>query len=64
MSRGWPLLFPLAGVVWWLLGFPPSWGWLVAPMFPDMPVSLGMLVSLVVVVAGLALTLRLVLDNS
>jgi hypothetical protein len=50
---GWLLLLPVAGLGWWLLGFPPGWGWLAAPMFPTMPVSLGMLVVLATVVIGL-----------
>ena len=38
--------------MWWLLGFPPGWGWLVLPMIPSMPISLGMLVVLAAVVIG------------
>ena len=58
----WPLLVPFPGIGWWLLGFPPDRGWLLAPMVPPLPVSLGMLVTLALVVAlwGLA---RLALDN-
>jgi hypothetical protein len=37
-------------VGWWLLGFPPGWGWLVLPMSPSMPVSGGQLVVLATVV--------------
>jgi hypothetical protein len=48
----WLLLLPLGGVVWWLLGFPPGWGWLVLPMIPSMPVTVGMLVVLATVVIG------------
>ncbi len=46
------LLLPLAGVGWWLLGFPPGWGWLVVPVIPTMPISVGSLISLVAVVVG------------
>jgi hypothetical protein len=48
----WLMLLPVAGVGWWLLGFPPGWGWIVAPMIPSMPVNLGMLVVLATVVVG------------
>ena len=50
---GWLMLLPVGGLTWWLLGFPPGWGWLVAPMIPSMPVSLGMLLVLATVVIGL-----------
>jgi hypothetical protein len=50
MIRFVPLLLPIPAVGWWLLGFPPGWGWLVLPMLPSMPVSLGMLVVLATVV--------------
>ena len=46
------MLLPVAGGLWWLLGFPPGWGWLVLPVFPGMPVSLGMLVVLAAVVVA------------
>ena len=46
------LLLPLAGIGWWLLGFPPGWGWLVLPVIPSMPVSVGSLISLSLVVVG------------
>jgi hypothetical protein len=48
----WLMLLPVAGVGWWLLGFPPGWGWIVAPMIPSMPVNFGMLVVLATVVIG------------
>jgi hypothetical protein len=64
MARGWPFLFPVFGIGWWLLGFPPGWGWLVTPMFPDMPVTVGMLVVLATLVVGLALFVRFTLDNA
>ena len=63
MVRFWPLLVPLPGVGWWFFGFPPGWGWLVLPMFPPMPVSLGMLIVFALVVVGVGVTLRLTLDN-
>ena len=46
------LFVPVVGVGWWLLGFPPGWGWLVAPMWPSTPVSVGQLVVLATVVIG------------
>jgi hypothetical protein len=46
-------LLPVAGVGWWLLGFPPGWGWLVTPPDPNMPVTAGELLSLALVVVGL-----------
>jgi hypothetical protein len=46
------LLLPLAGIGWWLLGFPPGWGWLIVPVIPAMPVSVGLLISLGAVVVG------------
>jgi hypothetical protein len=46
------LALPVADIGWWVLGFPPGWGWLVVPMIPSMPVSLGMLVTLATVVIG------------
>jgi hypothetical protein len=52
MASVWLTLLPVGGVAWWLLGFPPGWGWLVLPMFPNMPVSLGMLLVLATVVIG------------
>lgn len=52
MGSPWLMFLPVGGAVWWLLGFPPGWGWLVLPMIPNMPVSLGMLVVLAAVVVG------------
>ena len=63
MVRLWPVLLPLPGFGWWLLGFPPGWGWLVLPMLPPMRVSLGMLVVLALVVVASWLLLRLSLEN-
>jgi hypothetical protein len=53
MGSPWYLLVPVAGVSWWLLGFPPGWGWLVVPVIPSMPITVGMLLSLATVVFGL-----------
>jgi hypothetical protein len=64
MVRGWPFAIPLSALIWWFLGFPPGWGWLVAPMFPAMPISLGMVVVMAALVAGLAFAIRLALDNA
>jgi hypothetical protein len=48
----WFMVLPVGGLGWWMLGFPPGWGWLVAPMIPTMPVSFGMLLVLATVVIG------------
>ena len=50
---GWLMLLPIGGATWWMLGFPPGWGWIVAPMIPSMPVNVGMLLVLGTVVVGL-----------
>ena len=52
MSHQSLLLLPVAGIGWWLLGFPPGWGWLVVPMIPTMPVSVGLLITFGTVVVG------------
>jgi hypothetical protein len=52
VATPWLMLLPLGGVVWWLLGFPRGWGWLVLPMIPGMPVTVGMPVVLATVVVG------------
>ena len=64
MVRGWPLGIPLSGLIWWLLGFPPGWGWVAAPMFPTMPISVGMLVVMATLVVGLAFVVRFALENA
>jgi hypothetical protein len=46
------MLLPVGGLGWWLMGFPPGCGWIVAPMISAMPVSLGMLFVLATVVVG------------
>ena len=46
------LVVPVAGIGWWLLGFPPGWGWLVVPLIPTMSISVGILVTLATVVIG------------
>jgi fatty acid desaturase len=48
----WLLGLPVVGIGWWMLGFPPGWGWLVLPIMPSMPVSAGMLLALATVVIG------------
>jgi hypothetical protein len=48
----WLMVLPAGGLFWWLLGFPPGWVWIVAPVSPAMPVSLGTLVVLASVVIG------------
>ena len=50
---GWLMLLPVAGIGWWILGFPPGWGWIVLPLIPTMPVNFGMLLVLATVVVGL-----------
>ncbi len=52
MSNPALLLLPVAGVGWWLLGFPPGWGWLVVPMVPTTPVNLGEAIALGTIVVG------------
>jgi hypothetical protein len=63
MIRFWPIVLPIPALGWWLLGFPPGWGWLVQPMLPPMPVSLGMLVVLGLVVVGCWMLARLAVEN-
>ena len=48
----WLMLLPLGGAGWWLQGFPPGRGWIVGPMIPAVPVSVGMLLVLARVVIG------------
>jgi hypothetical protein len=54
MIRWLPLfgLLPIGGIGWWVLGFPPGWGWIVLPMFPPMPVNFGEVVVLATVVVA------------
>jgi hypothetical protein len=52
MANPWLMIVPFAGIGWWLLGFPPGWGWLVLPVIPSMPVSIGVLLTLATVVFG------------
>ena len=52
MARFWPLVLPLPGLGWWLLGFPPGGAWLIAPLFPSIPISLGTLLILLLVLVG------------
>jgi hypothetical protein len=63
MANPWLMIVPLAGIGWWLLGFPPGWGWLVLPVIPSMPISVGMLLSLATVVFGLYAGLAWVRNN-
>ena len=63
MARFWPILLPIPALGWWLMGFPPGWGWLVAPMFPPMPISVGVLVVFGLVLAGMGWTIRLALEH-
>ena len=50
---GWLIVLAIGGVGWWLLGFPPGWGWIVGPILPTMPVSWGMVLAFGAVVVGL-----------
>ena len=52
MSSVWLIFLPLPAALWWWLGFPPGWGWVVLPMMPGMPVSLGELLVLVAFIIG------------
>ena len=52
MLSPWLNLLLLGGAVRWLLGFPPGGGWLVLPMLPGTPVSLGMVLILAAVMLG------------
>ena len=52
MDGRWLLPLPLIGVGWWLFGFWPG-GWLLVPMFPQMPITWGMLIVLGTGVIGL-----------
>ena len=63
MARLWPILLPIPAIGWWLLGFPPGWGWLVAPMLPSMPISVGVLVVFGLVLAGMVCPIRLALEH-
>lgn len=45
------LLIP-AGIGWWMLGFPPGWGWIVVPIVPTTPVNAGELLAMAAVVIG------------
>jgi hypothetical protein len=49
----WLMLVPIPAVAWWLLGFPPGWGWLTVPMVPQTPINLGDLLVMATVVIGL-----------
>lgn len=49
----WLTLLPIGGIAWWLLGFPPGWGWLVLPIVPPMPVNIGEVVVFGTIVVGL-----------
>lgn len=63
MANPWFLFVPFLGIGWWLLGFPPGWGWLIIPVIPTMPVSLGTLLSLATVVFGLFVVLAWARSN-
>jgi hypothetical protein len=52
MTNPWLMLLPVGGLFWWWLGFPPGWGWIIVPMVPNMPVSVGTLVTLATVLVG------------
>jgi hypothetical protein len=63
MSHPLFLLLPIAGLGWWLLGFPPGWGWFYVPVIPAMPVSIGSLIALASVVVGAYAGLAWVRNN-
>ena len=64
MLRGWPFVFLVFGLTWWLLDFPFAWGWLLAPMAPGMPITVADLIVLVTLVVGLAFAVRFALENA
>jgi hypothetical protein len=49
----WLMLLPVAGLGWWMLGFPPGWAWITVPIIPETPVNLGELIAMGTVVLGL-----------
>jgi hypothetical protein len=53
MDTRWLMLLPVVGIGWWVLGYPPGWGWLIFPIIPDMGVSLGVLITFGTVLVGL-----------
>ena len=63
MNTRWFMLLPVACIGWWLLGFPPGWGWLFFPIIPSMGVSVGVLIALASVVVGLYAGLLWLRDN-
>jgi hypothetical protein len=63
MGNPWFLTLPVAGIGWWLLGFPPGWPWLLFPVIPGMPVTVGLLVTLATVVVGTYAGLVWLRDN-
>jgi hypothetical protein len=63
MNTRWFMLLPMASIGWWLLGFPPGWGWLLFPIIPSMGLSVGVLIALGSVVVGLYAGLLWLRDN-
>jgi hypothetical protein len=57
------VVLPVLGIGWWTLGFPPGWGWIVAPVYPSAPVSAGQLVVFGTVVLGMFGLLYWLRDN-
>jgi hypothetical protein len=53
MASAWWFPIPIAGIGWWLLGYPPGWDWVLWPVIPSMGVSVGLLITLATVVVGL-----------
>jgi hypothetical protein len=63
MDVRWLVFLPLGPVGWWLLGFPPGWGWVLFPVIPSMGVSVGVLITLATIVVGLYAGLVWLRDN-
>jgi hypothetical protein len=63
MDVRWLVFLPLGPVGWWLLGFPPGWGWVLFPVIPSMGVSVGVLITLGTIVVGLYAGLVWLRDN-
>ncbi len=57
------MLLPVACIGWWVLGFPPGWGWLIFSIIPGIALSPGVLIALATVVVGLYAGLAWLREN-